>query len=207
MGKIGALVKNLIVIGHPDKKSFCYNGILQTIIKRLEYWGEDYHVIDLYEEKFSPSRWYKNEKDVQRYQKLVKESNRIYFISPVWWFRTTPLLEGFFDQVFTPGFAYKFQKITNTYGFPVPLLKDKKVRTYLTHGAPALPVLTLYLNSVRLRLEMGVYSFIFGWFRTKTRQFWSVPFVSNKKRVKYLQQVREDIDKDVKRYYRNEIII
>lgn len=189
-------MKNLIVIGHPDKKSFCYNGILQTIIKRLEYWGEEYHVIDLYEEKFSPSRWYKNEKDVQRYQKLVKDSNRIYFISPVWWFRTTPLLEGFFDQVFTPGFAYKFKSITKTYGFPIPLLKDKKVRTYLTHGAPALPVLTLYVNSVKLRLEMGVYSFVFGWFKTKTRQFWSVPFISNKKRVKYLQQVRKDIDKD-----------
>lgn len=198
MGKDGTLVKNLIVIGHPDKKSFCYNGILQTIVKRLEYWGEDYHIIDLYEEKFSPSRWYKNQEDVKRYQKLVKESNRIYFISPVWWFRTTPLLEGFFDQVLTPGFAYKFKSITKTYGLPIPLLSDKKVRTYLTHGAPALPVLTLYVNSVRLRLEMGVYSFVFGWFKTKTRQFWSVPFVSNKKRVKYLQQVREDIDKDVK---------
>lgn len=199
MGSIGAFMKNLIVIGHPDKKSFCYNGILQTITKRLEYWGEDYHVIDLYEEKFSPSRWYKNQDQVKKYQKLVSESNRIYFISPVWWFRTTPLLEGFFDQVFTPGFGYKFQQLTNTYGFPIPLLKDKKVRTYLTHGAPALPVLTLYVNSVRLRLEMGVYSFVFGWFRTKTRQFWSVPFVSNKKRIKYLQQVREDIDRDVRR--------
>jgi len=199
-------MKNLIVIGHPDKNSFCYNGILQTIIKRLEYWGEEYHVIDLYEEKFSPSRWYKNQEQVKEYQKLVKESHRIYFISPVWWFRTTPLLEGFFDQVFTPNFAYKFQPITKTYGFPVPLLKDKKVRTYLTHGAPALPVLTLYVNSVRLRLEMGVYSFVFGWFKTKTRQFWSVPFVSNKKRIKYLQRVREDIDKDIRKTERQILI-
>lgn len=206
MGKDGTLVKNLIVIGHPDKKSFCYNGILQTIIKRLEYWGEEYHVIDLYEEKFSPSRWYKNQQQVKEYQRLVKESHRIYFISPVWWFRTTPLLEGFFDQVFTPGFAYKFKSITKTYGFPIPLLKDKKVRTYLTHGAPALPVLTLYVNSVRLRLEMGVYSFVFGWFRTKTRQFWSVPFISNKKRVKYLQKVREDIDMDIRKVERNILI-
>jgi putative NADPH-quinone reductase len=199
-------MKNLIVIGHPDKNSFCYNGILQTIIKRLEYWGEEYHVIDLYEEKFSPSRWYKNQEQVKEYQRLVKESHRIYFISPVWWFRTTPLLEGFFDQVFTPNFAYKFQPITKTYGFPVPLLKDKKVRTYLTHGAPALPVLTLYVNSVRLRLEMGVYSFVFGWFRTKTRQFWSVPFVSNKKRIKYLQRVRNDVDNDIQKTKQNILI-
>ena len=31
---------------------------------------------------------------------------------------------------------------------------------------------------------MGVYSFVFGWFKTKTRQFWSVPFVDLNKRIK-----------------------
>tara|TARA_B100000575_G_C23143744_1_gene666840 strand:+ start:18611 stop:19204 length:594 start_codon:yes stop_codon:yes gene_type:complete len=190
---------NLIIIGHPDKGSFCYNGILNTMTKRFEYWSQDYKVIDLYEDKFSPSRWYKNQKDVKKYQDLVRKSNRIYFISPVWWFRCTPLLEGFFDQVFSPGFAYKFKPLTQTYGIPLPLLGDKKVRTYLTHGSPRLPVLTLYVNSVRLRLEMGVYSFVFGWFKTKTTQFWSVPFISNKKRVKYLKRVRNHIDADVKK--------
>jgi NAD(P)H dehydrogenase (quinone) len=190
---------NLIIIGHPDKASFCYNGILKTITKRFDYWSQEYKVIDLYEDKFSPSRWYKNQNDVKKYQDLVKKSDRIYFISPVWWFRCTPLLEGFFDQVFSPGFAYKFMPLTQTYGIPMPLLGDKKVRTYLTHGSPRLPVLTLYVNSVRLRLEMGVYSFVFGWFKTKTTQFWSVPFISNKKRVKYLEQVRRHVDKDVKK--------
>ena len=194
---MGSKKKHLIVIGHPDRESFCYNGILETIEGVLWHYGQDYHVIDLYGDKFSPSRWYKNEKDVEKYQKLITESDRIYFISPVWWFRTTPLLEGFFDQVLTPGFAYRFKKLTKFYGMPIPLLKDKKVRTYLTHGAPALPVLTLYLNSVRLRLEMGVYSFVFGWFRTKTRQFWSVPFVSEKKRFDYLEQVIKDVKKDI----------
>ena len=119
-------------------------------------------------------------------------------LSPVWWFRCTPALESFFDQIFTPGFAYKFKPITKVYGIPQPLLGDKQVRTYLTHGAPALPVLTLYLNSVKLRLVLGVYSFVFGWFKTKTRQFWSVPFVSQKKREEYLNRVKKDIRQDIK---------
>ena len=79
-------------------------------------------------------------------------------------------------------------------------LKNKKVRTYVTHGAPAIPVLTLYLNSVKLRLVMGVYTFVFGWrfsLFTKTRQFWSVPFVSQKKREKYLKIVEKDIINDL----------
>jgi len=187
-------MKNLIVVAHPDKNSFCYNGIFKTISETLKSNGEDVYTIDLYKE----NKTFEFGKDkVKEYKELIQWADRIYFVSPVWWFRTTPALESFFDQIFTPGFAYKFVPITKKYGYPKPLLKDKKVRTYLTHGAPALPVLTLYLNSVKLRLVMGVYSFVFGWFRTKTRQFWSVPFVSQNDRMVYLEKVKEDIKRDL----------
>lgn len=192
-------MENLIVIGHPDQKSFCYNGIMKTIIETLRKNNQKYELIDLYADKFSPSRYYRNEKIVKKYQDLVTKSKRIYIISPVWWFRCTPLIEGFFDQVFAQGFAYVFVPITKIYAYPKPLLGDKKVRTYLTHGAPSIPVLTLYLNSVKLRLVMGVYSFVFGWFKTKTRQFWSVPFVDLKKRIKYLRRVEKDVLSDIKK--------
>jgi hypothetical protein len=57
--------------------------------------------------------------------------------------------------------------------------------------------MTLYVNSVNPKLAMGVYSFVFGWLKTKTRQFWSVPFVSEK-RKRYLKKVVKDVEKDVK---------
>lgn len=186
---------NLIIIGHPNEESFCYNGIFKTIKDELEKNGELVEVIDLYRDSFARPRT----ELVKQYKDLVTSSDRIYIISPVWWFRLTSRLETFFDEVFTPGFAYKFVPIHNLYAYPKPLLSHKKVRTYITHGAPALPVLTLYLNSVKLRLVMGVYSFVFGWFKTKTRQFWSVPFVSDEKRKKYLDIVRKDIQKDLKK--------
>ena len=47
---------------------------------------------------------------------------------------------------------------------------------------------------------MGVYSFVFGWklsLFTKTRQFWSVPFVSDKKRNKYLKSIERDMRRDL----------
>ncbi len=187
-------MKNLIIVAHPDKQSFCQNGIRRTIEDTLELRKEQIYVIDLYAE----NKTFDFGKDkIKEYKELIQWSDRIYFISPVWWFRCTPALESFFDQIFTPGFAYKFKPITKVYGMPKPLLKDKKVRTYLTHGAPALPVLTMYLNSVKLRLTLGVYSFVFGWFKTKTRQFWSVPFVSHNQRMVYLEKVKEDIKKDL----------
>jgi len=189
-------MNNLVIISHPDKKSFCYNGIFKTIIHEIKSSEEKLEIIDLYNEPFSNPE----QELIIKYQNLVKWSNKIYFISPVWWFRLTPRMEMFFDLVFTPGFAFDFVNITKIYAYPKSYLKDKKIRTYMTHGAPALPVMTLYLNSIKLRLVMGVYSFVFGWKPSlwyKTKQFWSVPFTTDKKRLKYLNIVKKDIRKDL----------
>jgi putative NADPH-quinone reductase len=189
-------MKNLIIVGHPNTESFCYDGIFKTVKNELSTNKEEIEIIDLYRDSFTRPR----NKLVKKYQDLVTWSERIYFISPVWWFRLTPRMEIFFDEVFVPGFAYEFVNITKLYAYPKPFLKNKKIRTYVTHGAPAIPVLTLYLNSVKLRLVMGVYTFVFGWrlsLFTKTRQFWSVPFVSQEKREKYLRTVKKDIKNDL----------
>ena len=189
-------MKNLIIVGHPNTESFCYDGIFKTVKNELSTNKEEIEIIDLYRDSFTRPRI----KLIKKYQDLVTWSERIYFISPVWWFRLTPRMEIFFDEVFAPGFAYEFVNITKLYAYPKPFLKNKKVRTYVTHGAPAIPVLTLYLNSVKLRLVMGVYTFVFGWrlsLFTKTRQFWSVPFVSQEKREKYLKTVKKDIKNDI----------
>ena len=157
-------MNHLIIIGHPDKNSFCYNGIFKKIKEEMSKNNQTYKIIDLYSDDFTRPR----EKLIDNYKKLITWSDSIYIISPVWWFRLTPRTEIFFDEVFTPGFA--------------------------------LPVLTLYVNSVKLRLVMGVYSFVFGWklsLFTKTKQFWSVPFVSAKKREKYLKVVEKDIRRDI----------
>ena len=206
-------MKNLLIIAHPDKDSFCHNGIFKTVKQGIEASSQELKIIDLYRDSFTRPR----DKVINKYKELVTWSERIYIISPVWWFRLTPRTEIFFDEVFTPGFAYEFINITNVigtpkwkwlaeiigvYAYPKSYFNNKKIRTYITHGAPALPVKTLYVNSVKLRLVMGVYTFVFGWrlsLFTKTKQFWSVPFVSEKKRKKYLKVVEKDIKRDTKK--------
>ena len=190
-------MKNLIIIGHPDQNSFCYDGIFKTIKTSIETKGQDLKVIDLYSDSFTRPRT----KLIATYKDLISWSENIFIISPVWWFRLTPRAEIFFDEVFTPGFAYKFVNISKLYAYPKPFVKNKKVRTYITHGAPALPVRTLYLNSVKLRLVMGVYTFVFGWRLSlflKTTQFWSVPFVSDQTRANYLKRVERNTYKDIR---------
>ena len=93
--------KHLIVVGeHPNTDSFCYNGIYKTIKEQLESNGEEYITIDLYRDSFKRPRT----DVIESYKKLVTWSTHIYFVSPVWWFRLTPRMEIFFDEVLTPGF-------------------------------------------------------------------------------------------------------
>ena len=48
--------RHLIVIGHPDKKSFCWNGIYKTIIRQMRKHKQNYRTIDLYRDSFSRPR-------------------------------------------------------------------------------------------------------------------------------------------------------
>ena len=82
-------MRNLIIIGHPNIESFCYNGIFKTINEELSKNNEEIEIIDLYRDDFTRPRT----NLIKKYQDLVTWSERMYFISPVWWFRLTPRME------------------------------------------------------------------------------------------------------------------
>ncbi len=192
----------LIIYAHPDPKSFNH-AVLETVRSVLNERGKSFQVIDLYADKFNPVMTAAETKgelsdETKSYQQLIKKSESIVFIFPVWWFRAPAILEGFCDKVFTPGFAYRFKKIIGTYGLPVPLLRDKKVRAFISHGAPALPVKTIYFNAVKYRFLLGFLSFCFYIFRCRIYQFWAVPFVSDEKRKTYLRKAASVIRKLVR---------
>jgi len=73
-------MNNLIIISHPNKNSFCYNGIMKTIKRTLEQNKEEVWVIDLYAE----NKTFVFESDkIKEYKKLITWSDRIYIISHV----------------------------------------------------------------------------------------------------------------------------
>lgn len=187
----------LIIYAHPDPKSFNY-AILEQVKSTLDKKNATYKVIDLYAINYNPVLSLeelkgKNSEQTIEFQKMIKESTRIIFIFPVWWFRAPAILEGFCDKIFTIGFSYRFKKIIGIYGIPIRMLKDKTVTTFITHGAPSLPVKTIYANAVKYRFLLGFLSFNFKLSKCCIYQFWAVPFVSNEKRKKYLQKVERII--------------
>ena len=67
-------MKNLIIIAHPDKRSFCYNGIQKTINETLKTNKEEVHTIDLYKENIT----FDFGKDkVREYKDLITWADRI----------------------------------------------------------------------------------------------------------------------------------
>jgi len=193
----------LIIYAHPNPESF-NAAVKDKIITTLNASNIIYKVIDLYAENYNPVLSLEELKgtaspETKRYQSLITESTDIIFIFPVFWFRAPAILEGFLDKVFVPQFAYHFKQIIGKYGIPVPLLKDKTVLTILTHGAPALPVKTIYINAVKYRFLLGFLSFCFYVWKCKIVQLWSVPFVKQEVREEYLRKVEKIILKKINR--------
>ena len=184
---------NLIIYSHPDKESFNH-AMLEAAKSALEKKGAKYEVIDLYQENYNPviskeEVHGKVSEQTLKYQEQIKRAKTIIFIFPVFWFRAPAMMEGFLDKTFTAGFAYHYKHLFGVYGMPVRHLTDKKVIAMITHGAPSLPVKTMYVNAVKFRFLLGFLSFCFRLTRCSVYQFWSVPFVSKEKREKYLKKV------------------
>ena len=198
MVKLKPIMKKFIIIyAHPNPNSFNH-AILIKVIDTLKKHNTYYQIIDLYEENYNPVisleelNGKQSEKTIE-YQNIIFESTHLIFIFPVFWFRGPAILEGFIDKIFIPGFAYHFKKIIGKFAIPIPLLKHINILTILTHGAPALPVKSIYVNAVKYRFLLGFISFCFSLWKSKIIQLWSVPFVKSSTREKYLKRIENNI--------------
>ena len=61
-------MKNLVIIGHPDTASFCYNGIYKSIVELIENSDQELKTIDLYRDRFTRPR----EDLIDQYKSHVK---------------------------------------------------------------------------------------------------------------------------------------
>lgn len=108
----------LVVYCHPSSDSFTHQ-VKEAFVKALESNGHQYVVSDLYAEGFnsvmSESEYLREgyyqcdtpvQEDVLREQKRINEADAIVFIYPVFWTSSPAMLEGWFQRVWTYGYAY-----------------------------------------------------------------------------------------------------
>lgn len=111
-------MKVFVVYCHPSTNSFTHT-VKESFIKGLEDAGHTYDISDLYAERFNPvmsENEYKREgfyrledsvaEDVIREQEKINHSDAIVFIYPDFWTASPAMLEGWFQRVWTYGFAY-----------------------------------------------------------------------------------------------------
>ena len=111
-------MKVLVVYCHPSKNSFTHT-IKESFIRGLEDAGHSYEVSDLYAQGFNPvmseSEYIREgfyrledpvEKDILNEQAKINSADMVVFIYPDFWMASPAMLEGWFQRVWTYGFAY-----------------------------------------------------------------------------------------------------
>lgn len=129
----------LIILGHPRTDSFC--GALARAYRdgAIEA-GVDVREIAVTELEFEPDVYTDSpdqqymEDDLVDAQEHIRWADHLVFVYPNWWGTMPALLKGFFDRVFTPGFAFSFHEDG---GGHRELLNDKTAELIVTMDMPA----------------------------------------------------------------------
>ena len=111
-------MKVFVVYCHPSADSFTKH-MCDAFIKGITDSGNDYILSDLYQMDFNPTMteqeylrdaYYRNTpdvaEDVRAEQEKINSADAIAFIYPVFWTEAPARLVGWFDRVWSYGFAY-----------------------------------------------------------------------------------------------------
>lgn len=111
-------MKVFVVYCHPSTKSFTHV-MKEEFLHGLKDAGHSVVVSDLYqmnfmetlsEDEYLREAYYRSDipvsSDVQEEQRKIQESDAIVFIYPVFWTEAPSKLVGWFDRVWSSGFAY-----------------------------------------------------------------------------------------------------
>ncbi len=186
-------MRTVIILGHPDKKSFCAR-LADSYENGAKEKGGDVERINLNEIKFNPilKKGYREvmalEEDLIEAQRLIKWANHIVFVFPVWWSATPALLKGFIDRVFLPGFAFKYRENSTQWD---KLLQGKTARIIMTSDAPVIWLYVMYFHPALNMMKKAVLEFC-GVSPVSVTSFGSVKNSSDKKLEGMLYKVYRD---------------
>ena len=181
--------KVFLVYGHYNEKSF-NSAIKNTFIKSAKEKGHSVDAIDLYKEKFDPVFAGEEPDDiVLDHRKRIEVCDTIVLIAPIWNFRMPAIVEGWIDKVLAPPWAFSFKKLFGNHGYAVGKLKSKKAIIFCTYGSPRFSISDFFLNLPLRRIKKGIFNKC-GIYDITYKRYFAVPFVSNEKRIEFLEDVK-----------------
>ena len=130
--------KILIINGHPDKESFCFE-LARKYKTGADSSGAECKIVNLIDLEFSPILEFgyrkrtELESDLLKVQDDILEASHLVFVYPNWWGTQPALLKGFIDRVFLPKFAFEYRENSLLWD---KLLKEKTGRLIVTMDTP-----------------------------------------------------------------------
>ncbi len=182
--------KILIINGHPDKESFCFE-LAKKYLKGAESTKAVCKLINLIDLKFNPIllAGYRErtelEPDLLKTQKDILETDHLVFVYPTWWGTYPAILKGFFDRVFLPGFAFKYRENSLLWD---KLLKGKTARLIVTMDTPKWYYSLVYKSPGHHSIKKGVLEFC-GIKPVKITSFGPIKTSDETKRKKWLNEI------------------
>lgn len=188
-------MNTVIIYAHPNPISF--NAALAEVVQEeMEKLGAQVRVKDLYgmdfnpclgEEDFKAFRRGEIPPDVQAEQDDISWADHLVFIAPIWWINFPAILKGYFDRVFSVGFAYK----VTSQGF-AGLLTKKKALVITTSGADQAQAEKFGMMEVMKTTVAGIFSTC-GFSSCQHVNLYAVPSVSDQEREEMLVQIKATV--------------
>ncbi|WP_100149599.1 NAD(P)H-dependent oxidoreductase [Snodgrassella communis] len=184
-------MKHCIIYAHPYELSFNH-AIKDKVISLINSRGEQYNLIDLYQQRFQPVLSTNDfialqnntvNDDVKSHQQLVTEADNLIFIYPIWWFGQPAILKGWIDRIFSSGFAYR----DDENGF-TPLLTDKSATLIVTLGSTQEVLLQHDMNDFMKSMIVGTLNLV-GISNVNCQQLYEVPTLTDDERQTMLDNI------------------
>lgn len=187
-------MKVLIVYAHPNPNSFNH-AILETAVETLRVNKHAARVKDLYAENFNPLldrdmlasiNQGVIPADILREQQDLSWAEGLIFIYPLWWFDRPAILKGWFDRVFTNGFAFRY-----TSKGVEGLLHHSRALVIVTTGGTVEEYGSLGEQEALVRPTTDGTLAACGVKQIVDKVFYAVPMVSDESRQEMLDEVSQ----------------
>ena len=178
----------LVIYAHPNPKSLNH-AILEAVSAALITRGAEARVRDLYAMKFDPelradelADRHTLSPDVAEAQADVSWADTLIFIYPIWWTDRPAILKGWFDRVFTNGFAFRTKN-----GWE-GLLSGRKAIVLQTAGGSEDALKETMQPAMDSTMKEGTFGFV-GITDVHIKTFYSVVSQTETERQKMLDEV------------------
>ncbi len=184
--------KILVINGHPDDKSLCFE-LARQYKAGAESSGAECELVNLRDLEFNPilESGYRMrtelEPDLLKVQQQILDCDHLVLVYPNWWSTYPALLKGFIDRVFLPDFAFRYRENSVLWD---KLLKGKSARLIVTMDTPGWYYWLINKSPGHNSMKKGILGFC-GFGPVKITSFHSLRFSTETSRNKWISKVEK----------------